>query len=65
MTIVDPITDRYHGDKVQPAMALADLLNQEARALQADGVDVIRFDEPAVNEDVAATIEAATAFVRP
>jgi 5-methyltetrahydropteroyltriglutamate--homocysteine methyltransferase len=31
------------------AMAFADLLNQEARALQADGVDVIQFDEPAFN----------------
>ncbi len=31
------------------AMAFADLLNEEARALQADGVDVIQFDEPAFN----------------
>jgi 5-methyltetrahydropteroyltriglutamate--homocysteine methyltransferase len=31
------------------AMAFADLLNTEARALQADGVDVIQFDEPAFN----------------
>jgi 5-methyltetrahydropteroyltriglutamate--homocysteine methyltransferase len=31
------------------AMAVAALLNQEARALQADGVDVIQFDEPAFN----------------
>ena len=31
------------------AMAFADLLNQEARALEADGVDVIQFDEPAFN----------------
>src|SRR6478609_10669014 len=31
------------------AMAFADLLNQEARALEKDGVDVIQFDEPAVN----------------
>src|SRR3954467_788106 len=30
-------------------MALADLLNQEARALEKDGVDVIQFDEPAFN----------------
>jgi len=30
-------------------MAFADLLNQEARALQDDGVDVIQFDEPAFN----------------
>jgi 5-methyltetrahydropteroyltriglutamate--homocysteine methyltransferase len=31
------------------AMAFADLLNQEARALEADGVDVVQFDEPAFN----------------
>jgi 5-methyltetrahydropteroyltriglutamate--homocysteine methyltransferase len=30
-------------------MAFADLLNAEARALEADGVDVIQFDEPAFN----------------
>src|SRR5438477_4051289 len=30
-------------------MAFASLLNQEARALEADGVDVIQFDEPAFN----------------
>ena len=49
MTIVDTIADRYYGDKVKLAFAFADLLNQEARALQADGVDVIQFDEPAFN----------------
>jgi 5-methyltetrahydropteroyltriglutamate--homocysteine methyltransferase len=30
-------------------MAFADLLNQEARALEKDGVDTIQFDEPAFN----------------
>lgn len=49
MTIVDTIADRYYGDKVKMAMAIADLLNQEARGLEADGVDVIQFDEPAFN----------------
>ena len=49
MTIVDTVADRYYGDKAKMAMAFAGLLNQEARALQADGVDVIQFDEPAFN----------------
>jgi 5-methyltetrahydropteroyltriglutamate--homocysteine methyltransferase len=49
MTIVDTIADRYYGDKVKLAMAFAELLNQEARALEKDGVDVIQFDEPAFN----------------
>ena len=49
MTIVDTIADEHYGDKGQMAMAFAELLNQEARALEADGVDVIQFDEPAFN----------------
>jgi len=49
MTIVDTIADRYYGDKVKLAMAFAALLNQEARALEKDGVDTIQFDEPAFN----------------
>jgi 5-methyltetrahydropteroyltriglutamate--homocysteine methyltransferase len=49
MTIIDTIADRYYGDRVKMAFAFADLLNQEAKALAADGVDVIQFDEPAFN----------------
>ncbi len=49
MTIVDTIADRHYGDKVKLAMAFAGLLNQEARALEKDGVDTIQFDEPAFN----------------
>jgi 5-methyltetrahydropteroyltriglutamate--homocysteine methyltransferase len=49
MTIIDTIADCHYGDKVKMAMAFAALLNQEARALEADGVDVIQFDEPAFN----------------
>jgi 5-methyltetrahydropteroyltriglutamate--homocysteine methyltransferase len=49
MTIVDTLADEHYGDKVKLAMAFAELLNQEARALQKDGVDVIQLDEPAFN----------------
>jgi 5-methyltetrahydropteroyltriglutamate--homocysteine methyltransferase len=53
MTIVDTVADRHFGGgpegRVAMAMAFADLLNQEARALEADGVDVVQFDEPAFN----------------
>ncbi|GAC1540142.1 MAG: methionine synthase [Ramlibacter sp.] len=49
MTIVDTVADRHYGDRVAMAMAFAELLNQEALALQADGVDIIQFDEPAFN----------------
>ena len=49
MTIVDTVADRFYGDRVAMAMAFADLLNLEARALQADGIDIVQFDEPAFN----------------
>ena len=49
MTIIDTLSDSYYGDRVKMAFAFADLLNQEAKALQADGVDMIQFDEPAFN----------------
>jgi len=49
MTIIDTIADQYYGDRVKMAFAFAELLNEEARALQADGVDVVQFDEPAFN----------------
>jgi 5-methyltetrahydropteroyltriglutamate--homocysteine methyltransferase len=49
MTIIDTLADRFYGDKVKLAMAFAALLNQEALALQAQGVDVVQFDEPAFN----------------
>jgi 5-methyltetrahydropteroyltriglutamate--homocysteine methyltransferase len=57
MTIVDTVADRFYGDKVKLAMAFAELLNQEALALQADGVDIVQFDEPAFNVYMA---DAAT-----
>jgi 5-methyltetrahydropteroyltriglutamate--homocysteine methyltransferase len=49
MTIVDTVADRFYGDRVTMAFAFAELLNQEALALQADGVDIVQFDEPAFN----------------
>ncbi|MCJ9734882.1 methionine synthase, partial [Bradyrhizobium sp. PRIMUS42] len=49
MTIIDTIADRYYGDRVKMAFAFAELLNEEAKALQADGIDLVQFDEPAFN----------------
>jgi len=49
MTICDTIADAHYGSRPEMAMAFADLLNQEARELEALGVDVIQFDEPAFN----------------
>ena len=71
MTLVDTIADTYYGDRIALAMAFADLLNQEALTLEADGVDVIQFDEPAFNvymDDVATwgirALERAAAGLR-
>ena len=53
MTIVDTVADRFYGEgkagRIKMAMAFAELLNQEAHALERDGVDIIQFDEPAFN----------------
>jgi 5-methyltetrahydropteroyltriglutamate--homocysteine methyltransferase len=49
MTIVDTLADRHYGDRARLAMAFAEVLNAEARALERDGVDLIQFDEPAFN----------------
>lgn len=49
MTIVDTVADRHYGDRVKLAFAFAEMLNQEARALEADGIDIVQFDEPAFN----------------
>ena len=49
MTIIDTVADSHYGDRVKMAFAFAELLNEEARALEADGVDMIQFDEPAFN----------------
>ncbi len=49
MTICDTIANAHYDSRPDMAMAFADLLNQEARELEALGVDVIQFDEPAFN----------------
>ena len=61
MTIVDTVADRYYGSgkegRIKMAFAFAELLNQEARALEADGVDIVQFDEPAFNVYMADAAE--------
>jgi 5-methyltetrahydropteroyltriglutamate--homocysteine methyltransferase len=49
MTICDTIADEHYGSRAGMAMAFARALNAEARELEAAGVDVIQFDEPAFN----------------
>jgi 5-methyltetrahydropteroyltriglutamate--homocysteine methyltransferase len=49
MTIIDTIANEHYPDRVAMAMRFAELLNEEARELDAIGVDVVQFDEPAFN----------------
>jgi 5-methyltetrahydropteroyltriglutamate--homocysteine methyltransferase len=49
MTICDTIADAHYGRRADMAMAFAEVLNQEALELEARGVDVVQFDEPAFN----------------
>ncbi len=49
MTICDTIADAHYGRRADMAMAFADVLNQEAREIDALGADLIQFDEPAFN----------------
>ncbi len=51
MTIVDTLHDAYYKDRARLAMAFARILNREAREIEALGVNVIQFDEPAFNVD--------------
>ena len=49
MTMVDTLHDTHYGSREKLAWAFAEILNEEARAIEAAGVDVIQFDEPAFN----------------
>lgn len=49
MTMVDTLYDAHYGSREALAWEFAAILNQEAKDLQAAGVDIIQFDEPAFN----------------
>jgi 5-methyltetrahydropteroyltriglutamate--homocysteine methyltransferase len=49
MTMVDTLFDAHYRSREKLAWAFAEILNEEARALEAAGIDVIQFDEPAFN----------------
>ncbi|WP_313811866.1 methionine synthase [Glutamicibacter sp.] len=49
MTMVDTLHDAHYGSREKLAWEFATILNQEAKELEAAGVDVIQFDEPAFN----------------
>jgi 5-methyltetrahydropteroyltriglutamate--homocysteine methyltransferase len=49
MTMVDTLYDAHYKNREKLAWAFAEILNAEAREIEATGVDVIQFDEPAFN----------------
>ena len=49
MTMVDTLYDEHYKCREQLAWKFAEILNQEAKDLEAAGVDIIQFDEPAFN----------------
>ena len=49
MTMVDTLYDGYYRNREKLAWKFAEILNEEARAIAAAGIDVIQFDEPAFN----------------
>ena len=66
MTMIDTLYDDHYKSREKLAWEFAKILNQEAKELEAAGVDIIQFDEPAfnvffdeVNEWGVATLERA------
>ncbi|MCG9647430.1 methionine synthase [Vibrio brasiliensis] len=49
MTMIDTLYDDHYGSRKKLAWEFAKILNQEAKELEAAGVDIIQFDEPAFN----------------
>ena len=49
MTMIDTLHDNYYKSREKLAWEFAKILNQEAKELEAAGVDIIQFDEPAFN----------------
>ncbi|BDI23248.1 methionine synthase [Herbiconiux sp. L3-i23] len=71
MTMIDTLYDRHYKSREKLAWEFATILNEEARELEAAGVDIIQFDEPAFNvfhDDVrdwgVATLERAAEGLR-
>ncbi|MAQ01320.1 MAG: 5-methyltetrahydropteroyltriglutamate--homocysteine methyltransferase [Alteromonadaceae bacterium] len=49
MTMIDTLYDDHYQSREKLAWEFAGILNQEAKELEAAGVDIIQFDEPAFN----------------
>jgi 5-methyltetrahydropteroyltriglutamate--homocysteine methyltransferase len=71
MTMIDTLYDDHYKSREKLAWEFATILNQEAKDLEAAGVDIIQFDEPAfnvffdeVNDWGVAALERATEGLR-
>lgn len=71
MTMIDTLYDAHYRSREKLAWEFAKVLNEEARELEAVGVDIIQFDEPAfnvffdeVNDWGVATLEKAMEGLR-
>lgn len=71
MTMIDTLYDSHYKSREKLAWEFAKILNQEALELEAAGVDIIQFDEPAfnvffdeVNDWGIATLERALAGLK-
>jgi 5-methyltetrahydropteroyltriglutamate--homocysteine methyltransferase len=49
MTMIDTLYDQHYKSRERLAREFAKILNQEAKELEAAGIDIIQFDEPAFN----------------
>lgn len=49
MTMIDTLYDGHYKSREKLAWEFATILNQEAKELEAAGIDIIQFDEPAFN----------------
>ncbi|OWQ71489.1 methionine synthase [Stenotrophomonas maltophilia] len=49
MTMIDTLYDVHYKSRAKLAWEFAKILNEEAKELEAAGVDIIQFDEPAFN----------------
>jgi 5-methyltetrahydropteroyltriglutamate--homocysteine methyltransferase len=49
MTMIDTLSDRHYKSREKLAWEFATILNHEAKELEAAGIDIIQFDEPAFN----------------